>query len=271
MKLEQVRCPRVANFAASFSICCENFASVFKRFDRTKIYGNLWTLQSRCKRDPAMATKRPDYERMIEIWKRLSADEKARFLREADDHLGIPRDSSGLPIFFILPPGVQASYDQKMKQCERGRQATRDPLAFAEALTRACLHRQPPPEWVHEAGWVLATKRRGKEHAKRAREAAVRLQRYLAVRDAHKRDGLSWERAKDRAAEVLASTSAAAEPDTMWKVYKQVNKDLKSGRGGLYFMPQMPSWMRQGKQKIAWGELNATEAADSSLEAQRKT
>src|SRR5262249_635115 len=160
---------------------------------------------------------------------------------ETDDHHGIPRDSSGLPIFFILPPGVQASYDQKMKQCERGWQATRDPLAVAEAVTWACLHRQPPPAWVHEANWVVATKRRGQAHAKRAHEAAVRLMRYQAVRDAHYKDGLFWNDAYERATEVLALHPwAAAKSGTMKAAYIQVKKDLKSGRGGLYFMPKMP-------------------------------
>src|SRR5262249_29401447 len=146
-----------------------------------------------------------------------------------------------------------------------GWEATRDPLAVAEALTWARLHRQPAPEWVDEALWVLATKRRGKEHAKHAREAAARLARYQAVRDAHYKDGLGWNQSYERAAEVLADLPwAAAESGTMKKAYLQVLKDLRSGRGGLYFMPQLPNWMREGRAKIAWGELDAKEAPDGT-------
>jgi hypothetical protein len=118
---------------------------------------------------------------------------------------------------------------------------------------------------VDEALWILATKRRGQEHAKRAREAAVRLMRYQAVREAHYRGGLGWNQSYEHAAEVLADMPwAAAEPDTMKKAYFKVLKDLRSGRGGLYFMPQIPSTMRQGRHKIAWGELDAKEAPDGT-------
>jgi len=172
---------------------------------------------------------------------------------EIDDRLGIPRDSNGDPIFLVLPPAIQARYDRRMKRCERAWQATRNPLAFAEATTWAYFYRQPHPAWLHEASWVLAIKRQGKTHATRALNAAVFLQRYQAVRDAHYKDGLSWEDAYDRAAERSASTSWKAEARTMKAAYIRVKKDLKSGRGGLYFTPK---WHRDFMPKELRKKLN---------------
>ena len=101
------------------------------------------------------------------------------------------------------------------------------------------LYRQAPPAWLDDAVWALAVKRRTKAHAKRAREAAIRSMRYEAVRDAHHLDGLSWEEACVHATKVYADNpDVAAEPDRMWKAYKRVKKDLRKGRGGLYFTPK---------------------------------
>jgi hypothetical protein len=141
-------------------------------------------------------------------------------------------------VAWILPPGIQTSYDRKMKLCKAGWQETGDPWAAAEASTLATLHRQLPPAWVDEAMWALACAGRTKDHAWRARERAIRLMRYQAVRDAH-RDGMSWEKACEHAAKAYASNlEIAATPDQMWKAYKRVKKDLKKGRGGLYFTPK---------------------------------
>ena len=143
------------------------------------------------------------------------------------------RSAAGIPVFLTLPAGVQASYDRKMKSCEAGWRATGDPWAVAEAHTLTLLHRQVPPAWLDDAVWALAVKRRTKAHAKRAQEAAIRLMRYEAVRDAHGLDGLSWEEAYEHATEILADTPAAAGPDTMRKVYATVKKHLKKGRWGF--------------------------------------
>ena len=139
---------------------------------------------------------------------------------------------------YALAVSVQASYDRQIKDWEACWRATGDPLAVAEAQTLTLLHRQVIPAWLHDAVWALAVKRRGKAHAKRAQEARIRFMRYEAVRDAHELDGLSWEKAREHAAKVLANTPAAAESERMWKVYKRVKKDLKKGRGGLYFPPK---------------------------------
>jgi hypothetical protein len=152
-------------------------------------------------------------------------------------HAHIPRDADGDPIFWILPPGVQASYDRKLAGCEAGWAATGDPLFVAEASTLARLHRQPAPAWLDDAVYRLAGNRRTKGHAKRAAEAAAHLMRYFAVRSA-RRAGLSWERAWERATEILAGTHAAGEPDTVRRSYIRVSRDTKAGRGVRYHAPK---------------------------------
>ena len=62
--------------------------------------------------------------------------------------------------------------------------------------------------------------------------------RYKAVCDAHELEGLSWEKAKEHAVKVLVNTEAVGSSETMWDAYKQVKKDLKEGRSGLYFTPK---------------------------------
>jgi hypothetical protein len=52
---------------------------------------------------------------------------------DVGDHPGIPRDADGVPIFLVLPPELRASYDKKMRRCERGWQTTRDPAFVGEA------------------------------------------------------------------------------------------------------------------------------------------
>ena len=131
-----------------------------------------------------------------------------------------------------------ANYDRQMKDCEAGWLATGDPSPVAEAQTLTRVHRQVIPAWLDDAVSSLANKRRTKKHAKRELEARIRFMRYKAVRDAHERDGLSWEKAKEHAVKVLVNTEAVGSSETMWDAYKQVKKDLKEGRSGLYFTPK---------------------------------
>lgn len=152
----------------------------------------------------------------------------------------IPLDGDGVPVFLILPPAVQATYDRWMKECEQGWLATDDPAFVIKALTHTYLYRQPPRFWVTEAACTLATRHRTKGYATRAFNAAIRLTRYEVVRDAQ-RAGRSWDEAYEYAAEVLAPTRAAGESRTMKGAYLQVVGDLKRGRGGLYRVPQMPN------------------------------
>ena len=157
----------------------------------------------------------------------------------------------------ILPKGLRAKFDRWMADCKAGWVETGDPRAISAAHTMTVVYRQVSPDWLDEAIFSLADGRRTKEHARRAREASVRLTRYMAVRDAHYVDGLPWEKAYEKAADVLANIDGltremakaadvlatdpvmvAAEPDTLRKAYSDVKRDLKAGHGGRYFTPQ---------------------------------
>jgi hypothetical protein len=167
----------------------------------------------------------------------------------------IPRDAAGDPVFLILRDGIRASYDRKLAACEAGWRATGDPAAVGEAVIYVHLHRQPLPRWLAEAVAMLADDRRGDAHAKRGLEAAADSLRYQAVRDAKAgrmagglkdKGKVSWETAYGRAAEVLAPTFARGSADTMKRSYQKVKRDLRDGRGGLYFAPKIPDTTKLG-------------------------
>lgn len=163
-------------------------------------------------------------------------------------HQGIPRDANGDPIFWILPQDIRTRYDHRMAACEKAWTQTGDPAAVGEAETWAFTHRQPHPQWLHDAVVQLAISRRTKAHASRARADALHFMRYEAVRDAkytfernpdgqlqrRDRKNVSWEKAYGQATDILAETPAAGEPDTMRVSYIRVKGELKNGRHGLY-------------------------------------
>ena len=154
------------------------------------------------------------------------------------DTTKIPLAADGNPIFFILPPGVQASYDQRMLTCRQGWETTSDPAFAIEAYIYTHLFRQPPPLWVTEAVCSLAVRRRTKAYITRAFNAAIRWMRFEAVRDAKRTR--TWEDAYEHAAESLAGTAARGKGTTMKTDYNRVMADLKAGRSGLYIRPKMP-------------------------------
>jgi hypothetical protein len=164
---------------------------------------------------------------------------------ELDLYRRIARDADGNPIFFVLPPAMEASYGRKLRRCEAGWRATGDPAFVIEAVILSYLHRQPLRLWQTEAMVTLATKRRTKGYATSALKAAIRLLRYQAVLKAKRRRARSgrptpWDDAYEQAAEVLAGTGAAAKAATMKKAYCDVVDHIKTGRGGLYANPIMP-------------------------------
>jgi hypothetical protein len=160
-----------------------------------------------------------------------------------DGHAGIPRDADGNPIFLILPPGMQAEYDGKLKACEAYWQETGDPAAPMEALISAYCYRQPIRQlWLVEAICAAMTKRRTKRYVTRRYNATIRWMRYTAVRDAE-RAGMTWDDAYEYAAGQLAKTPAAALGPSMKADYGEVARDLKQGRSALYFFtPKVPKF-----------------------------
>jgi hypothetical protein len=173
---------------------------------------------------------------------------------EADDdpHRGIPRDADGVPVFLILSPGDRQKYERRMASCERGWRDRRDPAAIAQAQVHVYHFRQVPPAWLVDAGQMLAYSRRTEDDAKREREAANHMARYMAVRDymyefvdgrrvkRTARNSLddqkpTWPRAHRYAARLLKGTAAAGKPATQKASYNKVRKDLNEGRGGTYW------------------------------------
>jgi hypothetical protein len=153
-----------------------------------------------------------------------------------DPHRDVPKDEDGDPIFLVLPDGVRASYERKMAKCKAGWQATGDPAFVSEAEVHAHLHRQPKPLWHTEAVIELCAKRRTKGYATRVLNAAVKWQRFDAVREA-KRSGMTWDEAYEEAAKRLRGATASGEASTMKDTYVEVAADLKNGRGGRYLWP----------------------------------
>ena len=62
----------------------------------------------------------------------------------------------------------------------------------------------------------------------------------LRAEKIRQRGWVTWEEARVLAAEGLCRTEMKGEPDTMHKDYDRVKRDLKAGRGGLYFLPKLP-------------------------------
>jgi hypothetical protein len=95
---------------------------------------------------------------------------------------------------------------------------------IAVRLSMCRMRNEPPPEWlckvVHDLAHASVD---AKPYAKEARS----LVRYVAVREAHDRDGVSWKEAKHRAAERLRGQPAEATAETMWAEYKKVRAALR--------------------------------------------
>jgi hypothetical protein len=62
----------------------------------------------------------------------------------------------------------------------------------------------------------------------------------LRAEKIYQRGWVTWEEARVLAAEGLCRTKMKGEPDTMRKDYDRVKQNLRAGRGGLYFLPNLP-------------------------------
>jgi hypothetical protein len=121
-------------------------------------------------------------------------------------------------------PGVPTESEIGEAAMEHAWKVSGDLHVIANTIGFCLLRDEPPPAWVHKALLDLANASIDtKPYAKQARS----LVRYVAVREAHDQEGLSWEDAKDRAVEMLRSQPAAANRDWMWKEYMKVRKALR--------------------------------------------
>jgi hypothetical protein len=179
-----------------------------------------------------------------------------------DDHPGIPRDANGDPIFLILPDGVRAKYQARLTACEAAWRERGDPLVVSEATSWTHMHRQPIPAWLEQATVELAMALRSDDQAKRHAELGLHLVRYITVRDlkvgtpgsngryippaVH----LTWDEAREQAAELLAGTPAGGSADTMKSSYAIVKRDLKARHAGKHFTLKDRRYRRNGRPPL---------------------
>ena len=123
-------------------------------------------------------------------------------------------------------PAVPTELDDDEAAMEHAWRVSGDLHIIANRLGLGLLRGEIPPAltWMHKALLDLANARMDTRlYAKEARS----LVRYVAVREAHDSEGLSWEDAKDRAVEMLQGQPAAANRDWMWAEYCKVRKALR--------------------------------------------
>src|SRR5262249_52061711 len=128
----------------------------------------------------------------------------------------------------VLVAGKDPTPEEQEAAIENAWRVSGDLRIIACRLGMCRTRNEPPPAWVHNALRELADTSRPTAETERYQRDAVRLVRYVAVRDAHDREGLSWEKAKERAAEKLRGAPAEAEADMMWTDYKSVRKALRA-------------------------------------------
>jgi len=141
----------------------------------------------------------------------------------------------------------QRHFAREIQACRRAFLAGVTP-AIAEAADVCRLYDQPPPEWLCQAIGDLVQQRRTPAEAKRSLEDEVHYARWDMVRECRER-GLeqkksgddsvgTWERAYEKAADLLAKTAAAGTPERMAKSYMKVERDFREGHAvGRYWIP----------------------------------
>jgi hypothetical protein len=160
-------------------------------------------------------------------------EESRRQSPNCDCHEGIPRDSEGVPTYFILPPADRAYYEERLAGFEKAWKATKDPAWFAHASKWADIFRQPHPPWLSEAGQTVAAGTRTKQHDERYLDGQRHLIRYQTVR-AFREAGGTEDEALDKAVEELAKKGFAASRSTIKGSYDRMKRELKAKRFGRY-------------------------------------
>jgi hypothetical protein len=112
------------------------------------------------------------------------ADEDAA-IGNSYDYTGIPLNSDGTPTIFLLPSGTRAYYEERLASFEKAWNATKDPAYYRQANKWTRIFRQPQPDWLAEAGDMLAAELRAKSPSfdERYEDNQKHFVRFMWVRD----------------------------------------------------------------------------------------
>jgi hypothetical protein len=157
------------------------------------------------------------------------------------NHDNIPKDANGDPIFLILPDGVRASYERKLKSAKDAWLATGDLGAIRQAAVYIKSYRQPQPDWYFDAIMTLTTNLRSDKDVQRAENNAVHSQRYQIVRDIMKDAAAGTELSVEDACERAANRFKALGSWLDFKrSYYKVRGALKQGLGAAFNTIHIP-------------------------------
>jgi hypothetical protein len=158
--------------------------------------------------------------------------------------------------FTKLSPGMNRAFEESLETCRRGWEATGDPLTVAKAIQWTDGFHQPIAPWLGKAAVQALLQLRSKGRAQQHqidmkhffRWAVMRAVKGSYVKDSdgqrqwkpHPRGKPSWARARELAAEELATCGDHVTRDTVKASYEIVEADMRAGRGGKYFGMQPP-------------------------------
>jgi hypothetical protein len=183
-------------------------------------------LKDLARRTADAGSNRPPAVQPTQMAPAVRAEYEARLARDRQIGEAIPDPQPHQPL--QLPPAIRAGYEKKLARCRRAWEATKDPLAAAEAVTWMRCYRQIPAEeaWIEAAAIQALIMVRGKAQAKRHREGAADIIRYICVQDLHDGGkGMSLNQAKQTAAEWLD-----IDEETLRKAYQRVKHERAAGR-----------------------------------------
>jgi hypothetical protein len=160
--------------------------------------------------------------------------------KDRDPHRDIPKDAEGNPIFFILPDGIKASYERKLRSAKETWLATGDTGALRKAAYDIKHHRQTMVEadWFFDAIVTILANMRSDDDVRRARHNAVHRDRIADATAAGVK--LSIDEASERAVNFLKDSAAIGTPEDMRRSYFKVKKALKQGLGGAFNTIHIP-------------------------------
>jgi hypothetical protein len=151
---------------------------------------------------------------------------------------------------------MDRAFEESLETCRRGWEATGDPLAVVKAIEWTQHFHQPIAPWLGEAAAQALLQLRSKERTQQHRTNMKHFFRWAVMKGVkgdyvkdpdgqmhwkpQPRGKPSWERARELAAQELATCGDHVTPDTVKTSYDIVEGDMRAGRGGKYFGMQPP-------------------------------